>query len=361
MAFSFAPPVPQNYVPVIGSSFDSVAGQLQNWAGFNARINEGNANRLAAAQDNQNRYNQQVAAMQQGAVDRNAQMQSDAEGRAQTAQLAAAKAAQDQANLERQFSFDQQKEADTLKVNREQIEAGAKAAQDKFDLFQQQQAEKIDQQGTNAAVNLPALKSASDEAHDQMEATQAEVDRFKEDQLKLAAKKKADPRDPEFARLSQGNLTALQKRLDQITREYNLREGTYQKAYGEIASTGQWDITDEGITHRATGKKWSFKQAERDSPKRFAGFEGTGGGVVGGENFPGGEDTSAGTGDTTTGTGDTSGATPTPDLGALINPGFGGFTFGSGTTPPPAQVAPALVAPQTTNSYTLGRFKIIPR
>lgn len=52
-----------NWVPVIGSSFDSVMGQQANWAGFNRGVEENNLARAAQAEEAQNRWRAQVAQM----------------------------------------------------------------------------------------------------------------------------------------------------------------------------------------------------------------------------------------------------------------------------------------------------------
>jgi len=58
------------FLPLIGSGFDSLAGQQAHWAGFNESVDEGNLARLAAAQTQRNNWLSQVNAAQRQDVAR---------------------------------------------------------------------------------------------------------------------------------------------------------------------------------------------------------------------------------------------------------------------------------------------------
>lgn len=64
-----------NHVPLIGSSFDSLGAQRLQWSGFNNGVENANLARAAAAQQERNRYNFEVAKMYQEAEARDAAAQ----------------------------------------------------------------------------------------------------------------------------------------------------------------------------------------------------------------------------------------------------------------------------------------------
>lgn len=81
--------MPNYFEPIIGSSFDSIAGQRAGWARFNQGVDESNLDRAAQAQRTRNSWLAQVAKLQQDEADRQAaqQMESSALSRQQNRQL----------------------------------------------------------------------------------------------------------------------------------------------------------------------------------------------------------------------------------------------------------------------------------
>jgi hypothetical protein len=257
MAFTFAPSVPGNYVPVIGASFDSDAAQMRGWAELNTRINEGNINRLAQAQQNQNAYQQRLAAMQQNAMDQQAAMEEQAQQRAQAMQAQAAQRAQEQANVEKQFTFAQQQEADKLALGREQIDAARDDADAKAELIQKVADAKADASGQQNAAKYYEFEQASKRAR-------KAADQNKEDVAGLNDQLKGE-KDAVKAQQIRTQVSQLQKRQIALDRVANAAENAYQNFHNLLtAPNSGWTATNDELIG-PTGKKWSFSNAAKES------------------------------------------------------------------------------------------------
>jgi len=266
MAFTFSQ-VPANWAPVVGSGFDQDMGQLRSWAGFNAGVLEGNAARQAEAERVRNQYNLTAANMQQAAIDRNAQADTQADTQAQNAQAAAARAAQEQANIERQFSFAQRQEADRLALGREQIEASTDAAEERAATQKAQQDTKIEQDGQNAAATYLTVKKEADQAKEWLEDVREQIKESQDDQVSELAKP-SKSRDAVKMTMLPQRIKELQKQATQLTTVANRAEIAFQATDTRIRNSG-FDISDDAIIHRTSGKKWSFKSAARNAGEAY--------------------------------------------------------------------------------------------
>lgn len=125
-------------IPLIGSSFDSLGSQRLAWQNRNDSVDAGNFQRAAQAQEIQNRYNFDVARMQQEAAARDATMQ------AQQQQQAIALALQKHQDNESSRRFDVQ-----TGLTREEM-----AARDKQFQFNVNERRRPEQEADQTAENF---------------------------------------------------------------------------------------------------------------------------------------------------------------------------------------------------------------
>ena len=99
-----------SFVPVIGSSFDSIAAQQAGWAGFNQRQDEANLARMQQAEQAQNQWFSRLAELQQhqaGLQDMASQQAAQAARQAQNDQTTSRQYAAQSVELRRQSDLEQ--------------------------------------------------------------------------------------------------------------------------------------------------------------------------------------------------------------------------------------------------------------
>lgn len=144
------------WVPIIGSSFDNLAGQDQYWAGFNARQDDQNIGRANAAEVAQNRWFENLAQMQQR--DQERQMAADTAAQQTIAQAVTARRAE--AERARQFDVGTAQEEEKLGLSKDQL----KFQQDQIASKRQQEDDVAENLGTNLAPDVKEAAIAQERA-----------------------------------------------------------------------------------------------------------------------------------------------------------------------------------------------------
>jgi len=292
------------FEPVIGSSFDAIAGQRAGWAGFSNQIDEANLRRAAFADEARNRYNENLARMQESEAARQ-----DAAVQAMIDRQTAAQArAGDRASQQQQFAegkrqFDvgtglqQQQMSETARLSA--LQTAKKAAED------EQQVENWGRHYANELKRVAPMKEEADAALAQLEAQQEALNANKTptaDELRTKAA------------------------LPNLIKAAAKHKADLDRAYEKLVNPKAGYEVDEAlgvVTHPETGKTWSFKQAMAAAPS------------------------AAPTG-------------PAPDLSTILNPDWAKGadtmpTTWAGFQPPEAQ--PQAVA----SPLKIGRFSVVPR
>lgn len=328
-------PIP--FQPLIGSSFDALAGQNQYWAGFNRSVDEGNINRATQAQQSQNDWLRQAAALRDQANQRDLSLQLNADAVAREA------AAQGRAETEgaRRFDIGTALDKERLKAENTRTAEMGKVAETNLALTQHAREQQIESAGQTAANSYLIAKNNADAAGKAYERIQSQVDDIEKEQQDLLAQtpKKKEDIAQRGAKLSSLGLKskALSGALRQATTEKQRAENTYQSLAQRIQNQGfTLDLENDQVVHPATGKKWSFK-GSLDKAKAavesgdIADTSGLGAYLAGG-------------------------ADNTPPMWA----GFGAGTATGTAQPLAAPVAPA-GPPSSGNVLRIGRFQVTPQ
>lgn len=138
-----------SFVPLIGSSFDALAGQQAGWAGFNRSVDEGNIQRANQAQEIQSRWLAQVSAAQAAAQQRDLELQLQAQSTARDA------AAQARAEVESKRRFDIGTDLDKERIKAENARTKAQ-----FDFPKIQEQKELDTIDRAATFLAPEVNSA---------------------------------------------------------------------------------------------------------------------------------------------------------------------------------------------------------
>lgn len=246
-------PIP-SFVPIIGSSFDALSNQQAGWAGFSANVENENARRAAAAQQNLNNYFANLSASRQAAADRSVslQLQQDAADR----ELAWRQAQERTRQAERgqDIGLNRQMWQERLAEERMRTEAGTKKAELTFAAQQKAQDEAIDQHGQAAASNYLLAKRRSEQAASALSTL--------DDKLDTLTQRKAGEKDPMKQTQLGSEIKALQAQRNALSVAANRAENQFQTLHQTILNRG-FDIDEDNgqILHPATGKRWSFKGA----------------------------------------------------------------------------------------------------
>jgi hypothetical protein len=242
-----------SFVPLIGSSFDALAGQQAGWAGFNRNVEEGNLQRAAAAEIAQNRWLQDAAAVRAQAQqqDLTSRLQADAIARN------AADVMRQEAEQRRQFQAGIGLERERIKAEDTRTAQMAKTAELNLQLQQHAANQKIESQGEAAASSYLMAKNTAEAAANAHEKIQAQIEQTTADQQTEMAKKVKDP--AKLAALS-NRLKGLNASLATAAKDKVRTENAFQSLSNQLTNRGfAIDLENEAIVHPDSGKKWTFK------------------------------------------------------------------------------------------------------
>lgn len=243
-----------DFVPLIGSGFDSLANQRLQWETFNRGIEEANLARATAAETRQDNWLAQVAKMNQQREEENFQRQMDAD--AYGRQLALQR--ESEATRQRERTEDIKREGERftkqMEYGKSYLDTQQKIADEKIAAAAKNKELTLDAQGQHLAANYlglqrnhEAAQQALEDLHKQIDATQTALEA-----KKLDPQKKID----------------LNNRLKLYTQSLRQREADARKAESDFerlknrADNARFEINDDGtITHPDTSKTWSWKKA----------------------------------------------------------------------------------------------------
>jgi hypothetical protein len=223
-------PIP-DFVPLIGSGFDALAGQQAAWAGFNRNVEEGNLQRAAAAEIAQNRWLQEAASAQAASEDR------DLQSRMRADEIARNNAAvmRQEAEQKRQFDVGVATDRERVKAENTRTAQMAKVAEMNLQLQQHAANQKIESQGEAAASSYLMAKNTAEAAASAHEKIQAQIEQTTADQQTEMAKKVKDP--AKLAALS-NRLKGLNASLATAAKDKVRTENAFQSLSNQLTNRG---------------------------------------------------------------------------------------------------------------------------
>lgn len=311
-----------SFEPIIGSSFDALAGQRAGWAGFNARIDEGNIARLNQAEQTQNDWLRQVAALQQAAQNRDLALAQSADETRRAAMMRR----EDIALAERQRAQDLGLSKERLAAENRRTDKMGEVQRTALALKQAQAEQAIEQHGQSHASNYLLAKNNAKATNDVFDKLQEDIKDLEEKRQELLLK----PKKTQVEQLQLNDyatkIKTLAAQVPNVRRAADRAENDFQNLRNRIQNQG-FDIRDDKIVHAPTGKEWTFKAVLQDAKDNLS--------LPGEAPDDGGDPTAS------------------EDWASAYGTGI---TSGTGTSAP--TVAPP-VAPSTgTNTFNVGRFRL---
>lgn len=314
------------WIPLVGSGFDDLARQRQWAVGRNDQVDAANLNRLAAAQQTQNSYLQQLSERQQQEIDRQAAAQQRAD------EVAGARTDQGVASAEERRRYAQQsgealkQRAEDVAFRDKQLTTQKDEATAKFNFAQLQQEQKIKHAGEVHATQYAELTHDEEAAQKRLDDIQA-LNKTKNERLaELRTKKK--PTAQETAELAQLPIELKTAQQQEKAASRGL-EAISRAKVGRIASMSSQGFSPDDstgkIVHEPTGQAFNFRKALKAAKESPAPVSDAGVPTIEGKTFA---DTLA----------------PSP-------PSWVGAGTATGTNPP-APVAPPAVGPAGPDAAT---------
>lgn len=268
---------PQPVAPLIAGGFDALNAQRFGWTNRNDQIEQANLARAAAAQEAQNRWLANAAAMQQAAQQRNVELQLSQDATMRQEAWRQRQAEDESKRWAEDIAWRKQSEAARLGEERYRSEVMSERAALADKLARDQMVFDIDQTGQNAAQQLAGLKRQYEKAQADVTALEDEQSRLEKQQTDFDAKSKtswfglrgglSEP-EKQLQTETQTRLMELKKLLAPRSEVVKLRdraENAYDKYREQFLGT-DFSVDDDTntIRHRS-GKVWSFGQAVQEA------------------------------------------------------------------------------------------------
>jgi len=264
-----------DFVPLIGSGFDSLANQRLQWETFNRGVEEANLARASQAEDRQNNWLAQVAQMNQQREDQNIarQLSADQTARAMAASEADRRERADQ--FQQQFKESQKEFADTQKQKETQFAKSLEYGREQIAQAKKIKEFSVDQRGAALAQHYAIAHNDSEKAQFDLQEAQSKIEglRAKVDaDLNLPAKKQNITQ----RLLWQNQIKELERNIPGLQKLARIAENTLltlpmKRDYQDF------DIGEDGqITHPDTSSTWSWKKALKQAQQQQQQTQGTG-------------------------------------------------------------------------------------
>jgi len=324
-----------DFVPLIGSGFDSLANQRLQWEQFNANIENQNLARAAQAESRQDNWLANVAQMNQQREEQNFNRQLEADAYVRQRALQSQAESTRQRERSEDITRDTQQRKDQLAYGKNYLDTQQKIAEEKISASEKNKDLVLESQGQHLAANYVGLQNAKQQTAQALSDLHEKIDEIDGQLETERAKKKPD-------QVKILGLQAKQKLFNQSLRqrEIDARAAENQLLKLEThAENAHFDINDDGtITHPDTTKTWNWKAALKAAKASL--------------NTP-----------TATSTGVYPFGPPSVDAmqsGAGASTGdipWAGFAPGGISGLQPSLPAPA----PATNSFSVGRFTVTPQ
>lgn len=230
--------------------------QQQFWAGFNRDVDTGNIARYNAAENAQNDWLRQVAALQEASKRSDiALMQSADESR-----RAAVMRREDIALAEKQRAQDLGLTKERIAAENRRTEKMGEIQKTALALKQTQAEQAIEQAGQTAANSYLIAKNNADAANHAYDKLQEDIADIQKQQQ--AESDKGTKRDPVKLAEYGTKLKALTAQVRQAEVAKNRAENQFQSLGLHIQNKGfELDLEGNKVVHPPTGKSWTFKAA----------------------------------------------------------------------------------------------------
>lgn len=314
-----------DFVPLVGSGFDALANQRMGWEQFNANIENQNLARAERAQQQQDNWLAQVAAMNEQRDQQNfdRQLQADAYGRQLNLQN------QQEATRQRERAEDTSRAAkqfqQQMDYGKNYLDQQQKIAEEKITASEKNKELVLDSQGQHLAANYQGLQNTQEQTSKVLEDLRSKIDDVGSQLETERAKKKPDP----------AKIISLQNTQKLYNGQLRQRESDARSAENKLsallnhAENAGFEINDDGtITHKESDKTWNWKNALKQAKQNIA--------------------------------------NPNPLIAAaqsdttgnpVVEP-WAGFNANSSL---PVSVPAPVSSPMGTNSFSVGRFTVTPQ